>query len=195
MKAGAPRLGARVCGKDRRHLVARRARRGTVGAARGLRTPSGLGEPGERRPWGSDPGPGLTPPARQLLRGNLRLLAAAQGPPNSPGPHSPSSRRPGLSAGLGAGGRGEGPGTAAGPGQPAALVLRRLPAVPSAQQCPRLGSHWGAFCFGGAQAGSLVRGDLALWVIPASLCASEGNPFQVSGDSATPGRTLLFGRV
>lgn len=65
VKAGAPGLGAQVCSGDRGDVdgaqsAARAGLRDPAGAVLGLRTPSGLaesGEPGEPRPFGSDPCP------------------------------------------------------------------------------------------------------------------------------------------
>lgn len=78
-----------ACGARRRtsgaEPAARAGLRDPAGAALGIRTQSGLDEPGERRPlcshscpwrWGAGGGAhSRLPPA---LRGNLRLLAAAQ---------------------------------------------------------------------------------------------------------------------
>lgn len=51
----------------------------------------------------------------------------------------------------------------------------------SERPCFLPGSHEGAVCLGDVQAGGLVLKELVLWVISASLCASKGNLFQVSG--------------
>lgn len=86
--------------------------RDPAGAAPGLRTPSGLGESGERRPFGSDPCPWPRAPSSPLPAAFAGKLASprccsSRARQTRPARTSPSSLpASGRSGGLGAGGRG-----------------------------------------------------------------------------------------
>lgn len=143
--------------------------RDPAGAAPGLRTPSGLGESGERRPFGSDPCPWPRAPSSPLPAAFAGKLASprccsSRARQTCPARTSPSSLpASGRSGGLGAGGRGGRTRDGRRPRAACSSPAAGLVAGPSVQPCSPLGSHLGSLLFWGRPGrGSLVLRDLAL---------------------------------
>lgn len=152
VKAGEPGLGAQVCSSDPSGLDGAQSAAGAglrdpAGAVLGLRTPSGLGESGERRPFGSDPCPwpragmrgGSThSPSLQLCGETCVSSPQLERPAELAWPSLPRDPRV---WGCAWGSVAEGPRTEAGPGQSAALVLPGWLLFRAISQCSLLESH------------------------------------------------------